>query len=88
MRWKNPAAGEIEFLHSMLHRPVLHPDAIGWGHCCFLTALISVLAPRRVIEIGTLTGVFGGGHRSRALAGGTGTTGAPGSTPSTFAWSV
>jgi hypothetical protein len=53
---KIPPAGEIEFLHSMLHRPVQHLGAIGWPDCCFLTALISVLAPPRVIEIGTLTG--------------------------------
>jgi hypothetical protein len=53
---KIPPAGEIEFLHSMLHRPVQHPGAIGLGDYCFLTALISVLAPRRVIEVGTLTG--------------------------------
>ena len=51
-----PPAGEIEFLHSMLHRPVHHLGAIGCGDYCFLTALISVLAPRRVIEIGTSTG--------------------------------
>jgi hypothetical protein len=53
---KTPPGGEIEFLHSMLNRPLQHPGAIGFGHCCFLTALISILAPRRVIEIGTLTG--------------------------------
>ena len=53
---KIPPAGEIEFLHSMLHRPVHHLGAIGCGDYCFLTALISVLAPRRVIEIGTLSG--------------------------------
>ena len=53
---KIPPAGEIEFLHFMLHRPVHHLGAIGCGDYCFLTALISILAPRRVIEIGTSTG--------------------------------
>ena len=53
---KIPPAGEIEFLSSMLNRPVHHLGAIGCGDYCFLTALISLLAPRRVIEIGTLSG--------------------------------
>lgn len=53
---KLPPPQESEFLQSMLHRPVQHPGAIGWNDYFFLTALISILAPRQVIEIGTLTG--------------------------------
>jgi cephalosporin hydroxylase len=35
---------------------VRYPGGIGGRDCFFLTALVSILAPRRVIEIGTLTG--------------------------------
>jgi len=35
---------------------VRHPGGIGSRDYFFLTALVSILAPRRVIEIGTLTG--------------------------------
>ncbi|MFN2623674.1 MAG: class I SAM-dependent methyltransferase [Chthoniobacterales bacterium] len=54
---KIPAPGEIEFLHRMVDLDdVRYPGGIGSRDCFFLTALISILAPRRVIEIGTLTG--------------------------------
>lgn len=51
-----PPPGETEFLDSMRHRPVQHPGAIGLGDYFFLTAFTSILAPQRVVEIGTLTG--------------------------------
>lgn len=53
---KTPPAGEKEFLHSMIHRSPSYPGAIGMGEYFFLTAFVSILAPQRVIEIGTLTG--------------------------------
>ena len=54
---KIPAPGEMDFLHAMVDRDdIRHPGGIGSRDYFFLTALVSVLAPRRVIEIGTLTG--------------------------------
>jgi predicted O-methyltransferase YrrM len=54
---KIPPPGEIEFLHAMVAREgARHPGGIGARDYFFLTALVSILAPRRVIEIGTLTG--------------------------------
>ena len=54
---KIPAPGEMDFLHAMVDRDdIRHPGGIGSRDYFFLTALISILAPRRVIEIGTLTG--------------------------------
>src|SRR5256714_1774366 len=54
---KIPAPGEIDFLHAMVElEDVRYPGGIGARDYFFLTALISILAPRRVIEIGTLTG--------------------------------
>jgi cephalosporin hydroxylase len=53
---KIPPAGEIEFLRSMVHRSTWYPGAIGMSDFFFLTAFVGILAPRRVIEIGTLTG--------------------------------
>ncbi|HEY2139500.1 MAG TPA: class I SAM-dependent methyltransferase [Chthoniobacterales bacterium] len=54
---KIPAVGDIEFLHAMVDRDdVRYSGGIGSRDYFFLTALISILAPRRVIEIGTLTG--------------------------------
>jgi hypothetical protein len=53
---KTPPAGEKEFLHAMIHRSPSYPGAIGVGEYFFLTAFVSILAPQRVIEIGTLTG--------------------------------
>ncbi len=53
---KTPPPGEIEFLHAMLHRPAQRPGTIGWSDYFFLTAFVSILAPQRVLEIGTLTG--------------------------------
>lgn len=52
-----PAEGEMDFLHEMAARDgVRYPGGIGSRDYFFLTALISILAPRRAVEIGTLTG--------------------------------
>jgi len=52
-----PPPGELEFLHRMVEREnVRHPGGISARDYFFLTALVSILAPRCVIEIGTLTG--------------------------------
>lgn len=54
---KIPAQGEMDFLHAMVDLDdVRYPGGIGSRDYFFLTALVSILAPRRVIEIGTLTG--------------------------------
>ena len=54
---KTPPPGEIDFLHAMVDLDdVRYPGGIGSRDYFFLTALVSILAPRRVIEIGTLTG--------------------------------
>ena len=54
---KIPAPGEVEFLHRMVDLDdVRYPGGIGSRDYFFLTCLVSILAPHRVIEIGTLTG--------------------------------
>ncbi|MDP9004510.1 MAG: class I SAM-dependent methyltransferase, partial [Verrucomicrobiota bacterium] len=54
---KIPAHGEMDFLHAMVDLDdVRYPGGIGSRDYFFLTALVSILAPRRVMEIGTLTG--------------------------------
>jgi cephalosporin hydroxylase len=54
---KLPAPGEMDFLHAMVDLDdVRYPGGIGSRDYFFLTALVSILAPRRVVEIGTLTG--------------------------------
>ena len=54
---KIPPPGELDFLHAMVDRDdIRHPGGIGSRDYFFLTALVSILAPRRVVEIGTLTG--------------------------------
>ena len=54
---KIPAPGELDFLHAMVALDeVRYPGGIGSRDYFFLTAFLSILAPRRVIEIGTLTG--------------------------------
>jgi len=54
---KIPAPGEMDFLHAMVDLDdVRYPGGIGSRDYFFLTAMVSILAPRRVIEIGTLTG--------------------------------
>lgn len=52
-----PPSGEVEFLRRMVERePGRPPGGISAQDYFFLTALVSILAPHRVIEIGTLTG--------------------------------
>jgi len=64
---RNPSPGELEFLNSIAKRRTSYPGNIGPSDYLFLTAFISILAPRRVIEIGTLTG-FSAGIIAAALA--------------------
>jgi predicted O-methyltransferase YrrM len=55
---KTPPPGELEFLRSIMNRRQTHyPMTIGISDYFFLTAFVSILAPQRVIEIGTLTGL-------------------------------
>ena len=53
---KTPPPGEVEFLRTIGNRPMHYPGTIEGSDCFFLTAFISILAPQRVVEIGTLTG--------------------------------
>ena len=53
---KAPPPNEAEFLRKMLHRPNRYAGTIGPSDYIFLTAFASILAPRRVVEVGTLTG--------------------------------
>jgi predicted O-methyltransferase YrrM len=54
---KVPAPGEVDFLHKMVALDdVRYPGGIGSRDYFFLTCLVSILAPHRVVEIGTLTG--------------------------------
>lgn len=53
---KIPPPGEAEFLRTMVNQPMQHPGTIEASDYFFLTAFVSILAPQRVIEIGTLTG--------------------------------
>ncbi|MFL6590469.1 MAG: class I SAM-dependent methyltransferase [Chthoniobacterales bacterium] len=54
---KVPAPGEVDFLHAMVDLDdVRYPGGIGSRDYFFLTCMVSILAPHRVIEIGTLTG--------------------------------
>jgi len=64
---RNPSPGELEFLNSIAKRRTSYPGNIGPSDYLFLTAFVSILAPRRVIEIGTLTG-FSAGIIAAALA--------------------
>ncbi len=53
---KAPPPNETDFLRRMLHRPDTYAGAIGRDDYFFLTAFASILAPRRIVEVGTLTG--------------------------------
>lgn len=53
---KVPPPGEIEFLRAIVNRQTGYPGTIGASDYFFLTVFVSVLAPKRVVEIGTLTG--------------------------------
>src|SRR5436190_9818010 len=52
---KEPPPGEIDFLRS-IQTYAGREGTIHFGDCLFLTAFVSVLAPSRAIEIGTLNG--------------------------------
>ena len=62
-----PPAGETDFLRRLLQRPLTHPGTIGAEDYFFLTACASILAPRRTVELGTLTG-FSAALLAAALA--------------------
>ena len=64
---RRPSPGELEFLNSIAGRRTSYPGNIGPSDYLFLTAFVSILAPQRVIEIGTLTG-FSAGIIAAALA--------------------
>jgi predicted O-methyltransferase YrrM len=64
---KTPPAGELAFLAAIAKRRTYYPGTIGPADYLFLTAFVSILAPRRVVEIGTLTG-FSAGVIAAALA--------------------
>ena len=51
-----PASGEIDFLRSIQNRSVHSVGAIGVSEYFFLTAVASILAPVRAVEIGTSSG--------------------------------
>lgn len=51
-----PASGEMNFLRSIQNRGLHYTGAIGASEYCFLTAVGSILAPVRAVEIGTSSG--------------------------------
>lgn len=53
---KIPPPGETEFFRAMTQRPRSYPGTINASDFLFLTAFTGICAPKRVIEIGTLTG--------------------------------
>ena len=64
---KSPSPGEVEFLASIAKRRKYYPGTIELRDAFFLNAFVSILAPRRVLEIGTLGG-FSAGIIAAALA--------------------
>jgi hypothetical protein len=65
---KPRSPGELEFLQSIpRRRKIWYAGSIGPQDYLFLTAVIGILAPARVVEIGTLTG-FSTGLIAAALA--------------------
>jgi Methyltransferase domain len=64
---KSPSPGEVEFLASIPKRRKYYPGTIDYRDALFLNAFVSILAPRRVLEIGTLGG-FSAGIMAAALA--------------------
>ena len=53
---KTPPPSEMEFLRRIDNRQTGSQGRIGTSDCLFLTAFVSILAPPRVVEIGTLGG--------------------------------
>ena len=70
-----PSPGELEFLRSIAKRRAYYPGSIGPSDDLFLTTFVSILAPQRVVEIGTWTG-FSAGVIAAALCRRHGTNGA------------
>ena len=67
-RAKSPSHAELKFLESIpTRRKTWYTGSIGPQDYLFLTAVIGILAPIRVVEIGTLTG-FSTGFIAAALA--------------------
>lgn len=64
---KTSAPGELEFLGLIARQQTPYEGKIAPADYLFLTAFISILTPRRVIEIGTLAG-FSAGIIAAALA--------------------
>lgn len=64
---KTPPPAELEFLASIARRRKYYRGEIAPADHLFLTAMVSIVAPRRVIEIGTLAG-FSAGMIAAALA--------------------
>jgi predicted O-methyltransferase YrrM len=64
---KSSPPGELEFLAAVEKRRCYYKGAIAPADALFLTAFVSILSPRRVVEIGTLTG-FSAGMIAAALA--------------------
>lgn len=53
---KTPPSGELEFLRGLENLQTEYQGRIGMSDSLFLTAFVSILAPLRVVEIGTLAG--------------------------------
>jgi predicted O-methyltransferase YrrM len=53
---KTSSPSEMEFLRRIANQQTVYPGRIGIDDCLFLTAFVSILAPPRVVEIGTLGG--------------------------------
>jgi predicted O-methyltransferase YrrM len=53
---KKPPAAHVRYLESLLQRGNVAPGVIGTSEWFFISAFVTVLAPARVVEIGTLTG--------------------------------
>ena len=57
---KTAPPSEIEFLRKIDNQRATYQGRIGISDCLFLTAFVSILAPLRVVEIGTLGGFSAG----------------------------
>jgi hypothetical protein len=53
---KSPAPAHVGYLEALLGRGDVAPGVIGTSEWFFISAFVTVLAPARVVEIGTLTG--------------------------------
>jgi hypothetical protein len=62
---KTPPPGEIEFLQSILSRPMQYPGTIAASDYFFLTAFVSILAPQRRGRNRDADRILGGHHCGR-----------------------